>query len=101
MTSTTQGEAALLERLVRRLGPYVKDGALRRTRLDRVLAGLALRDQETEALRGRVIAALAAAGIDLVDDRELPPAGAFRHGGAGATRAVSETPPAADVSPNA
>ncbi len=59
----------LLSRLIGRLNPYVHNGTLRLSRVDRVLASLVLKPTDRDDLKARVLAALEASGIELVDDR--------------------------------
>src|SRR4051812_36381340 len=58
-----------LERVVRRLLPYVRDGAIKRSRLDRVLLVVGTSDET----RRRVMAALAVADIRVTADCPPPP----------------------------
>lgn len=79
MTATNQAtDRSLLARLVGRLGPYIQDDCLRRSRLLRVLDTLHVDATARIEIELQVLAALAAARIELVVDDEppslLPPA---------------------------
>src|SRR5688572_24860639 len=60
--------ATLVERLTRRVGVYVHDDEVLRSRVDRLLAAVGLPASEVEELERRLLNALGDAGITVTDD---------------------------------
>jgi RNA polymerase sigma factor (sigma-70 family) len=93
--SNPSQDRSLLARLVGRLGPYVQDGTLRHTRIERVVNSLTLEQADRDQLVTRLLAAVEASGLVLVDDRDT----AESAGGAAAAEAGTPARPSLGESP--